>query len=59
MASPCRIIRFPEVLALTALSRAHIYRKMAQGTFPNRLKIGKRAVGWQSTDVDNWLAGPR
>lgn len=59
MTSKYRIVRFPELLALVALSRATIYRRMAKGTFPNRLKLGKRAVGWRWIEIEDWLIGLR
>lgn len=54
-----RIVRLPEVIAVTGLSRATIYRKMKAGTFPKRYKIGTNAIGWRRADLDAWLADPR
>lgn len=59
MASSYRIIRLPEVIALTRKSGSSIYRDMANGTFPKSVKIGKRAVGWRLIDIENWLADRR
>jgi predicted DNA-binding transcriptional regulator AlpA len=28
---------------------------MAQGTFPNSVKISVRAVGWFESEIDDWL----
>ena len=41
-----RLLRRPEVEALTGLARATIYQKMAAGHFPRPVKIGIRAVAW-------------
>ena len=50
-----RILRRPEVLRLTGLSTASIYRLMAQGAFPKPKKLGVRAVGWVAVEVEAWL----
>lgn len=59
MTSQNRIVRFPEVLVLTGLSRATIYRKMANRTFPLQRKICGRAIGWRQPDIMAWLADPQ
>ncbi len=42
-----RLLRRPEVEALTGLARATIYQRMATGHFPRPIKISKRAVAWE------------
>ena len=49
-----RILRRPEVEARTGLSRSTIYAQMAEGTFPKPKRLGKRAVGWTDSDIDDW-----
>jgi prophage regulatory protein len=56
--SPLRLMRLPEVLDLTGLSRATIYRKIAAGTFPPQRNTGARACGWRAGAVDIWLRNP-
>lgn len=51
-----RYIRRPEVEALTGLSRASIYRMMAEGAFVRPYRIGKQAVRWRYSEVRTWLA---
>ena len=51
-----RILRLPEVLRITGLSRASIYRLVRSGTFPPSVKLTARTVGWYSTDVEAWIA---
>ena len=41
-----RILRLPEVCAVTGLGRSFIYQLQAAGSFPQRVKLGVRAVGW-------------
>ncbi|SDR90313.1 helix-turn-helix transcriptional regulator [Pseudomonas oryzae] len=51
-----RIMRRPEVLAATGYCRAWIYVLMRQGKFPQARKIGTRAVGWDSLEIEAWIA---
>lgn len=52
-----RIIRLPEVVSRSGLSRASIYSLMGKGHFPKSIKLSERAVGWRESDIDTWLAG--
>jgi len=54
--TPSTINRLPDVKARTGLSRASIYKMMNEGKFPASLKLGERAVGWRSSDIDAWIA---
>ena len=49
------IMRMPEVVRVTGLSPATIYRYIKAGTFPRAVKLGKRARGWRSDDVQQWI----
>lgn len=44
-----KIIRLPEVVKITGLSRSTIYLRMSKGDFPQSISLGERAVGWKST----------
>ena len=50
-----RIIRHPEAIKLTGLSRTTLWRLEKEDSFPNRVKLGPHSVGWLLTDVMNWL----
>jgi prophage regulatory protein len=50
-----RIIRLPELLRITGLSTASVYRQMAEGRFPRPVRLGKNAVGWRLSSVLAWL----
>ncbi len=52
---PRRIMRLPEVKSLTGFGRAWIYMLMQQGKFPKSRRIGTRAVGWDSQEVEQWV----
>jgi prophage regulatory protein len=45
----------PAVVDLTSLSKATVYRKINEGSFPPPLKIGKARVAWRQSDVALWL----
>lgn len=51
-----RILRRGEVEARTGFKRAHIYNLMKQGKFPKAVPLGVRAVGWDSVEIDRWIA---
>lgn len=58
MLAPDRIVRMKTVLARTGLSRSTIYRKIAEGTFPPRIKISVNGAGWRESDINSWVADP-
>lgn len=51
-----RYLRLPEVRTRTGLSRSYIYALMKEGAFPRPVRLGKRAVGWLESDLDEWMA---
>lgn len=51
-----RILRLEEVEAKSGFKRAHIYNLMRAGKFPKALRLGVRAVGWDSIEIDEWIA---
>lgn len=50
-----RILRRAEVEAKTGFKRAHIYALMKDGKFPKAMRLGVRAVGWDSAEIDQWI----
>lgn len=49
------VLRLPEVVALTSLSRSTIYSKIARGQFPRPVKLSERASAWRKAEVQAWL----
>lgn len=49
------IMRRDEVERKTGFKRAHIYNLMKEGKFPQAKRIGMRAVGWDSLEVEQWI----
>jgi prophage regulatory protein len=54
-----RLLRRAEVEQKTGLKHAHIYNLMKEGKFPKTLRVGVRAVRWDSAEVDQWVAERR
>ena len=50
------IMRRDEVEQKTGFKRAHIYNLMKEGKFPQAKRIGLRAVGWDSLEIEHWIA---
>jgi prophage regulatory protein len=56
-----QVIRLKEVILITGLSRSTIYAKQDPGSsqfdpaFPQKIKLGARAVGWLKGDMLTWL----
>jgi len=52
---PVRILRLPQVRAMTGLGKTTIYELEAANRFPKRIRIGCRAVGWVEGEVASWI----
>jgi len=48
------LIRLPEVLKRTGVSRAAIYLWVQQGQFPTPIKIGRNSH-WIESEVQTWI----
>lgn len=53
---PRRFMRRTEVEQRTGLKHAHIYNLMKAGRFPKSVRLGSRAVAWDSLEVEEWIA---
>ena len=52
-----KMLRLPEVLEATGLSRATVYRLEKKGEFPKRRRLGVNSVGWVEEEVTLWVSG--
>ena len=55
-----RIMRIPEVVETTGLSKTTIWRRVRSGDFPMPVKLGSlgtRSIGWREGDVERWIDG--
>lgn len=50
-----RLLRLPEVLHRTGLSRATLYRRIAANEFPEGLSLGGNVTAWAETEVEAWI----
>jgi prophage regulatory protein len=52
----CNILRLPEVIKITGLSRSSIYAMMDKEQFPKQVALGARAVGWLENEIREWIS---
>ena len=50
-----RLIRLPEVIQITSISRTQIYRLIAAGTFPKQRRISHKVAVWKESEVAAWI----
>jgi prophage regulatory protein len=50
-----RLLRLPQVLERTGISRSMVYLLESQGRFPGRVKVSARAVAWLADEVQSWI----
>ena len=50
------ILRLPDVINRTGLSRSSIYLRVSNDEFPKAISLGGRAVGWLESEIEEWLA---
>jgi prophage regulatory protein len=50
-----RIIRKPELLQITGVSSATVYRWIGEKSFPAPVRLGPNSTGWRESEVEEWL----
>lgn len=51
------VVRVPEVLRITGMSRTTLWRRCRDGGFPQPVRLpGSAIIGWRAGDVRRWLA---
>lgn len=50
-----RLLRLPEVIDMTGLSRSTIGRMEAEKKFPKRVKVTDGIVTWRLTEIQRWI----
>ena len=50
------IMKLPELVQRTKVSRSAVYAMIARNEFPRPVRLGRRAVGWRVEDVEAWIA---
>lgn len=50
-----QLIRLPDVIIMTGMTKSTIYAKIKHGEFPRPLKISYRHVAWDKCEVTHWI----
>ena len=50
-----RLLRLPEVMELTGLSKTTIYRLKAIGGFPQNIQLGSNCVAWIASEIYQFI----
>lgn len=53
-----RYLREQQVLEVTTLSHATLWREIKAGRFPRQVRLSPGRVGWRVSEVTRWLADP-
>jgi prophage regulatory protein len=51
-----RLLRLKDVRAKCGIASTQVYKRMAEGTFPQSVRIGERQVAWVESELDEWIA---
>ncbi|RUO26001.1 transcriptional regulator [Aliidiomarina minuta] len=51
-----KLMKIKEVMNVTTLARATIYKYMDLGRFPKPVPLGGRAVAWVADEIEDWIA---
>lgn len=51
-----QLLNVKDVVTITTLSRATIYRYMDSDRFPKSIKLGPNRIAWKRTDVMDWVS---
>ncbi len=49
------VLSLKKVQELVGYSSSHIYRMVAAGTFPDRVRLGPARVGWRTSAIADWI----
>ena len=50
-----RILNSNEVVKKIGLSEVTIWRRERDGSFPKRINLSDRRVGWAESEIEDWL----
>ena len=53
--TPWDLLKIKEVIKMTSLSRATIYKYIADDSFPKPVSLGSKAVAWLADEVESWI----
>lgn len=49
------LLRLPDVIAATGLSKTTIYELQRSREFPAARRLSRRCVGWPASEVQAWI----
>jgi prophage regulatory protein len=49
------ILRLPEAIEKTGLSRSTIYALISRGEFVTKIKLSPRTIGFLESEIDAWI----
>ncbi len=49
-------VRVSQLIKMIPVSKASIWRKVKDGSFPKPVKLGDRITAWHMDDIEAWLA---
>ena len=53
-----RFMRAKEVMQVTGLTKATLYRRIEEGQFPKQVRLGPAIVAWRQSEVEEWMKDP-
>ena len=52
-----QILRLPQVIEKTGLSRSTLYALISRGEFVTKINLSPRTMGFLESEIDEWIAG--
>ena len=49
------LIRLPDVIQLTSISRTQIYRLIAAAAFPKQHRLSHKFAAWEESEIAAWV----
>ena len=49
------IIRLPQAIQKTGLSRSTIYSLISRGEFPQKIQLATRSIGFLESEINDWI----
>jgi prophage regulatory protein len=53
--SNTNIIRLPQAIKKTGLSRSTIYSLISRGEFPQKIQLSTRSIGFLESEINDWV----
>lgn len=50
-----RLIRLPDVIAITGLRRSTVYALIRDNKFPKQVQLGTRGAAWVESEIQDWM----